>query len=294
MRQKVNPDDWQTAVDINLKHHSIKETCKVLSVPRSTYYEHQQNHVSPQAKRRKTLSQSIKRIYFNSRRIYGAPKILKALQKEGKDASIKLVQRLMRQMGLKSITRKKWHYQQTNDIDATDYSNILAQDFRTTSPNQKWCADITYIHTKANGWCYLSSIQDLYSRKIIAHKISRHMTADLVISTFQQAFETRKTTNNLIVHTDLGSQYRSAGFEQILAQHHIRHSYSKRGCPYDNSCLESFHASLKKEEVYQHHYQDFEEANAAIFSYIESFYNSARIHSSIDYLTPNEKEKLVA
>ncbi|WP_260289789.1 IS3 family transposase, partial [Pediococcus parvulus] len=247
MRQKVNPDDWQTAVDINLKHHSIKETCKVLSVPRSTYYEHQQNHVSPQAKRRKTLSQSIKRIYFNSRRIYGAPKILKALQKEGKTASIKLVQRLMRQMGLKSITRKKWHYQQTNDIDATDYSNILAQDFRTTSPNQKWCADITYIHTKANGWCYLSSIQDLYSRKIIAHKISRHMTADLVISTFQQAFETRKTTNNLIVHTDLGSQYRSAGFEQILAQHHIRHSYSKRGCPYDNSCLESFHASLKKE-----------------------------------------------
>jgi putative transposase len=216
------------------------------------------------------------------------------LKKEGLAASIKLVQRLMRQMELKSITLKKWHYQQANNIDEANYPNLLAQDFSTTAPNQKWCADITYVHTKADGWCYLSSIQDLYSRKIIAHKLSRHMTADLVLDTLKQAFETRKVTDQLIIHTDLGSQYRSTTFEELLRQRHIQHSYSKRGCPYDNSVLESFHASLKKEEVYQTHYQNFDEANVALFSYIESFYNNDRIHSAIDYLTPNEKEELVA
>ncbi|WPC22635.1 IS3 family transposase [Pediococcus inopinatus] len=220
--------------------------------------------------------------------------MLKELHKEGKSVSIKLVQRLMRRMELKLITRKKWHYQQANDLDNFDYPNILSQDFSKTAPNQKWWADITYIHTKADGWCYLSSIQDLYSRKIIAHKLSRHMTANLVNDTLQQAFETRTITDKLIVHTDLGSQYRSTSFEELLTERGIRHSYSRLGCPYDNSVLESFHASLKKKEVYQHHYQNFKAATYALFSYIEGFYNSNWTHSSIDYLTPNEKEKLVA
>nr|WP_197460015.1 integrase core domain-containing protein [Pediococcus inopinatus] len=112
--------------------------------------------------------------------------------------------------------------------------------------------------------------------------------------TLQQAFETRTITDKLIVHTDLGSQYRSTSFEELLTERGICHSYSRRGCPYDNLVLESSHASLKKEEVYQHHYQNFKAATHALFSYIEGFYNSNWTHISIDYLTPNEKEKLVA
>ena len=104
--------------------------------------------MSPKAERRKILSQAIKRIYFTHRWVYGTPKILKELHKEGKIVSINLVQRLMRRLALKSITRRKWHYQQVNGLDNFDYPNILSQDFSTIAPNQKWCDDVTYIHPK--------------------------------------------------------------------------------------------------------------------------------------------------
>ena len=118
---------------------------------------------------------------------------------------------------------------------------------------------------------YRKPNMDLYSRKIIAHKLSRHMTTELVVNVLNQACETRTVKAGLILHTDLGSQYRSTALETALKQHAIRHSYSKRGYSYDNSVVESFHASFKKEEVYQRTYKDYHEANLAQFSYIEGF-----------------------
>lgn len=200
----------------------------------------------------------------------------------------------MNELGLFSIVMKKWRAVKNVSIDDNNYPNLLAQDFTTTKPNQKWAADMTYIYTGKNGWCYLATIQDLYSCKIIAHQLSQTMTAELVTNVLKQAHEIREFKPDLILHTDLGSQYRSQLFEAQLNEYGIRHSYSKRGCPYDNAILESFHASLKKEEVYQNVYPSFEAANKALFSYIEGFHNRQRIHSSLDYRTPDEMEQIAS
>ena len=227
---------------------------------------------------------------MESKRRYGAPKVYHKLLKHGIKVSLKLVQRLMNEMGLFSIVVKKWRATKNVAIDNRNFPNLLGQDFAAISPNQKWAADMTYIYTKRDGWCYLATIQDLYSRKIIAHQLSRVMTAELVTNVLKQACETRQLSTGLILHTDLGSQYRSQMFENELETNGIKHSYSKRGCPYDNAILESFHASLKKEEVYQNRYSTVEVAHQALFSYIEGFYNRRRIHGGINYKTPNEME----
>lgn len=207
---------------------------------RSTYYRTK----SVQYKRRQILCQQIKRIYFDYQRVYGAPKIYEELLREGYHASLKLVQKLMQCLGLRSIIVKKWHYDHHNDIDQMTYPNLLKQDFKADRPNQKWAVDMTYVLTKSDGWCYLATIMDFYSRKIIAHKLSRHMTTELIVNVLDQACETRAIKTGLILHTDLGSQYRSDAFEAALKQRGISHSYSKRGYPYDNSVVASFHASF--------------------------------------------------
>jgi len=152
----------------------------------------------------------------------------------------------MKRQGLKSIVPKKWkHSGTTQTADKPEYINLLAQDFSTSELNQKWSTDITYIHTKRDGWYYLSSIMDFCSRKIIGWKFSKRMTNDLVLDTLKLVEHRAK--QGLILQTDRGSQYTSNDYEKQLQTLHIAHSYSKKGYPYDNSVIETFHASLKKE-----------------------------------------------
>lgn len=233
----------------------------------------------------------VKAIYHQHNGIYGAHKIHAILINKGYAVSVKYVQKIMRLLGIMSVTVKKFkHY--TKSKAKGIFNNILNQDFKALEPNKKWVADITYIHTKRHGWCYLSSIIDLYSRKVIAHKLSKNMSSQLVIDTLNEAKTTRNISHSLIIHTDLGTQYLSKEVRSWLSLNKIHHSFSRKGCPYDNSVIESFHAALKKEEVYLNNYDSFEEAKIAIFKYIEGFYNQNRIHSTINYLTPNEFEKV--
>lgn len=153
----------------------------------------------------------------------------------------------------------------------------MNQDFTTTSLNQKWVTDITYIDTQKDGWCYLSSIMDLHSKKIIAWNLGKKMDRSLVIQTLKDAVETQGKADGLIIHSDLGSQYTSDDYEKCLESLKIKHSFSRKGCPYDNACIESFHSILKKEEVYQTKYPDYNHAKKQLFIYIESFYNRNRI-----------------
>ncbi len=238
------------------------------------------------------LKEQITEIYHESHDIYGAPKIHYILNHQGDHASLKLVQKIMRELGLRSKTVRKWRPGPTARQKLEQLPNLINQDFSTTSLNQKWVTDITYIYTTLDGWCYLSFIQDLHSKKIIAHSLSKTMTVDLCLQTLKTACETQKiTTGELILHSDMGSQYTSNVFNKALEQLGIKHSYSRKGCPYDNATIESFHASLKKEEVYLHTYKNFESAKITLFQYIEGFYNNHRIHSSLNYLTPNMFEQ---
>ena len=196
----------------------------------------------------------------------------------------------MKNQGLRSVVVKKYRHHSEKGVVPDNKENILNQDFTTTNINQKWCTDITYIHVLKDGWTYLASVMDLYNRKIIGYAYGKTMTTELALKAVENACMNVPYTKGIILHSDLGSQYTSQLFERYMLKNEMLHSFSRKGNPYDNACIESFHSVLKKEEVYLNTYQDFGEAQMAIFEYIESWYNRRRIHSAINYMTPQQKE----
>jgi putative transposase len=264
--------------------------CRVLEVPRSTYYKSKHKTQSQRSIENKVFKAEIEAIYQSSSRRYGAPKIYQVMKANGFKLSLKRVQKLMKSLGLKSIVAKKFKPHSGKNI-VLERENKLAQDFTTTTINEKWVADITYIHTIKDGWCYLASIMDLHSRKIIGHSFSNSMDTSLVITALDNAYKAQRPTGNVIFHTDLGTQYTSDKFIERLKKYKFTPSYSRKGCPYDNACIESFHSILKKEEVNNVKYYDFNSAKFALFQFIESWYNRRRIHSTICYLTPQKCEE---
>lgn len=196
----------------------------------------------------------------------------------------------MKILGIKSITVKKFNHSGTSKTDNTkEYSNLLKQNFNADKPSQKWVGDITYIYTKETGWTYLSIVMDLFDLKIVGWSYGIDMTDELVIDAFNKAQINRGIDKEGLFHSDRGSQYTSNKFEKVLSDKGIKHSYSKKGYPYDNASMESFNAILKKEEVNVNNYVTFNQAKMAIFEFIESWYNNLRIHSKLNYQTPNEK-----
>lgn len=267
-----------------------------MKFPRSTYYK---VLISVPSKRKidnLQFQEKITEIYFESKKCYGAPKIQKVLAAKGIKASIRRVQRHMVNLGLRSIVVKKYHHHSSKNT-ILEKENILDRNFDTTTINQKWCTDITYIHVLKEGWTYLASVMDLYSKKIIGYAYGKTMTAELAVKAIENACLNTENTKGIILHSDLGSQYTSQLFEHLVDKKELIHSFSRKGNPYDNACIESFHSILKKEEIYRNTYIDFKEAGKAIFEYIESWYNRKRIHSSINYMTPQAVEdaaKMVA
>lgn len=242
----------------------------------------------------KLLDQRVFCLYHESDRIYGAGKIRYLLTQnfsEYRKINLKRVQKSMKRQGTQSVSIKK--FKAAKRI-LKNYPNLLNQDFSTTALNQKWVADITYINTLDDGWCYLSTIMDLYSRKIIGYHFDQYMTTEIVDKALDEAILNRNICNGLILYTDLGAQYTSNEYEEKLKKLAINHSYSRKGCPYDNAGIESFHALLKKEYVYQRPvYQNFEEAKVEIFSHVQGFYNNRRIHSALAYLSPSQFDQAI-
>lgn len=204
--------------------------------------------------------------------------------------SQKRVAKRMKFLGLRSITIKKYNHAGNPNTDNTkEYPNLLEQDFFASIPSQKWVGDITYIYTKETGWTYLAIVMDLFDLKVVGWSYGLNMIDDLVMDAFNKALISRGLSKDGIFHSDRGSQYTSGNFEKLLLSLGIKHSYSKKGYPYDNASMESFNAILKKEEVNVNNYETFEEAKLAIFEFIEGWYNNKRIHGSLNYITPNEK-----
>nr|WP_244261810.1 MULTISPECIES: IS3 family transposase [Thermoanaerobacter] len=255
----------------NKKYHDVKLMCEVLKVSRSSYYKYLHKTESKRSRENRMYEEEIMKIYEESKKRYGAPKIHKMLVNKGYNISLKRVQRLMNKLGIKSIIIKKFKpYSSSNRVEERE--NILNRDFSTTTINQKWVTDITYIYTVKDKWCYLATVIDLYTKKVIGYAFSKTMDTELAIRAVENAYNTQKPQGELILHSDLGSQYTSTKFQEyILSKGNIKHSFSHKGCPYDNACIESFHASLKKEEVNLATYHDFDTARLAIFEYIESW-----------------------
>ena len=196
----------------------------------------------------------------------------------------------MKELNIKSIVVKKFKNYRRKQTDNRNFENLVNQKFTADKPNLIWLSDITYIHTIKNGWTYLASILDVCTRKIIGYSYSRKMNTDLVINALNNAISNQPNPRNIILHSR-GSQYTSNNYIKIATDLGMILSYSKKGCPFDNAPIESFHATLKKEEVYLRHYKNFDDAKTSLFEYIEGFYNRNRIHSSIGYKTPHQFEK---
>lgn len=171
----------------------------------------------------------------------------------------------------------------------TNLKNILKRNFSPERPDAAWCTDITYIWTIADGFVYLTSIMDLYSRKIVAWVLTKDMTAESVLKVIKIAKERRNIKNPLIIHSDRGIQFTSTLYAEITEK--MERSYSQKACPWDNACIESFHALIKREWLNRRRIWDYSEAYNLIFEYIETFYNTVRIHSHCNYESPNNYEK---
>lgn len=266
--------------------------CALLSVSKSGYYEWTKRKESERLKRRKKLERWIRRTFFDSRQLYGSPKVWYALKKQGIHVSQKTVARIMKELGLRSRTVKKYKATTNSKHNLPVAENVLNQSFAAEKPNQVWMADITYIPTD-EGWLYLASLEDLCTRKIVGFHMGERMTRELCLRALDQAYRHQRPKGTVLHHSDRGSQYASSDYQTQLRQYGMTGSMSRKGNCYDNACIESFHSVLKKELVYLHKFKTREEAKEKIFEYITCFYNGKRIHSSIGYLTPNQCEHMI-
>ena len=271
-------------------NHSIVKLAKVMQVSRSGFYAWLTRDPSQAELTRNSNKQRITEIYIDSYGIYGAPKITAVLKAKNVDIAERTVSIYMPQMGLKSIVVKKFKRQRTPKRQLP-YDNVLEQNFSADRPNTAWVTDITYIWTKKHKWCYLASVMDLFNRSIVGYSVSRSMTVELAKDALMKALSSRNKEDKLIHHSDRGVQYTSAEYIGTLAENGIQASLSGAGNCYDNACIEAFHSILKKELIYRKSYESVEEVEKDLFKYIEGFYNSSRIHSSLGYLSPNEYDR---
>lgn len=238
--------------------YSVHMLCEALDIPRGTYYNHilrNKRDNTWYAKRRETLREQIQEIYGESNQIFGAAKITAVLRRRDIKSSVNMVRQLMSDMGLVSIRQDAKKYYNDN---ARRHKNYLNQEFNTTAPDQVWVSDVTYFKCN-NKQYYICAIIDLHARKVISCKTGKINSTQLVKTTFKIAYEKRKPSKSLIFHTDRGSNYISKGLNDYLKSLQITHSFPRAYVPYDNSVMESFFASLKREELYRKKYRSEKE-----------------------------------
>ncbi|NTW72413.1 MAG: IS3 family transposase [Eubacteriaceae bacterium] len=268
---------------------SVSGVLKILGVSRSGYRAWLEHVPSDMQKRKEAVKAKIMDIYDDSKQNYGAPKITKELQKDGEVIAERTVGKYMKEMGIKAQWVKPWTITTKDSNFSNELQNILDEQFNPDRPNAVWCSDITYIWT-IEGFVYLTSIMDLFSRKIIAWTLSETMEVSCVINTINKAKARRNTDLPLILHSDRGSQYVSKEYRKATAK--MQRSYSKKAFPWDNACIESFHSLIKREWINRFKIRDHVHAHRLVFEYIEAFYNTKRIHSHCDFMSPDDFEKL--
>jgi putative transposase len=263
----------------------VKMMCRVLAVSESGYYAWRRREPSHRQLANERLTEQIRQTYERGRHVYGSPRVHAELRAQGILCGKHRVARLMQQAGLRAVQKRRRICTTDSRHDDPVAPNVLQRDFTAPAPNRKWLTDITAIWT-AQGWLYLAVVLDVYSRLIVGWAMAAHREESLVEAALWMALGRRKPGEELLHHSDRGSQYSSLAYQTVLAQFHIQVSMSRKGDCYDNAMMESFISSLKTECVHRHTYQSREQAQASIFEWIEVFYNRQRRHSSLAYLSP--------
>ena len=265
----------------------IRGICRTLNLPRSSYYHAAQPTDSELADEH--IGQLIEEIFVRHRSRYGYRRIYRELQDHDITCAPSRVRRIMKERELRAIQPKNFTPKTSDGKANRPAPNLLANQRLPEQVNQAWAGDITFIPT-ASGWIYLAVVIDLCSRRIVGWSLADHMRKELVIDALNNALQSRTITENLIFHSDRGSQYGSIAFRNRLQKSGMRQSMSARANPYDNAWTESFIGTLKREMLRGGIFIDEADARTEIFDYIEAYYNNQRKHSAIDYLTPNQFE----
>ena len=265
--------------------------CELLGISRSQYYKWRQGFSSPRSLENQRLREEITELVVKSHYRYGTRRVQRGLAKKGLGISRRRIGRIMKEQHLTCKTRRKFKLTTDSNHSLPVAPNLLDRKFSPPQPNTHYVGDITYIPTQ-EGWLYLATVIDLYSRQVVGWSMAEHMKASLVNDALLMAIWKRKPERGLLWHTDRGSQYASDSHRSLLKTHGIIQSMSRKGNCWDNAVAESFFHSLKVELTHHENFKTREEAKKAIFEYIEVFYNRIRMHSANDYLSPVEYERL--
>ena len=270
--------------------YSVRKMCYVLELKQSGYYQWVARQGKNEAKRRAAIMLAIKvgEVFEENHRVYGYRKMQRALEKKDIILSVYRVRKIMRENGYYPIVIKKYKPVHNGKSDGRYLKNVVNQQFRPEALKQAWAGDITYIKTKL-GFLYLATVIELCNREVIGYTISDRMDTELVKAALGNATgRIGGDAKGIIIHSDRGCQYSSKGYQAFLTEHKMIGSMSRPSCPYDNSCLESFFSSAKRECIYRKEYDTIDEVKQDLFEYIELFYNRKRMHATLGYLTPIE------
>lgn len=273
------------------KDHSARTLCRALQVSPSGYYAWRSRRPSTRALDNQRLAQRIQQLHTATREAYGTKRLWHVLRQQGETCGQHRVRRLRQRHAIQ--TRRRRRYMRTRaPYQRTPVApNRLAWPFRSAGPDRIWVADITYVPTQ-QGWLYLAAVLDIYSRCIVGWAMGDRPEQTLACDALAMALGRRCPAPGAIHHSDQGSQYTSKAYQQQLTKAGLIASMSRKGMPYDNAVMESFFSSLKQELTHHEHFKDRDAARARIFEYIESFYNRQRLHSSLDYRSPEAFERM--
>jgi putative transposase len=277
-------------IDAHRRTWSVARLCTSLHVSRSGYYAWRTRPESRRSQANRTLLRQIRTVHGEFRQAYGAVKTWWELHDRGIACGRHRVARLRRLDGIEARRMRRFRaaYQGRNSAPAAP--NLVAQHFTVPAPNRVWAGDITFIPTR-RGWLYLAVVLDLYSRRVIGWAMSDRINGALVLAALTMALEQRRPEPGLIHHSDQGMQYAGGDYRALLHAHGLRVSMSRKGNCYDNAPVESFFSTLKNEWTWHHTFQDRDQARAALFDYIELFYNRQRRHAALDYQSPVQYEE---
>jgi len=264
--------------------------CRVLEVSRSGYYAFERRGLSKREQSDLELSGEIRQFHEKSGQRYGSPRVHRDLRElRGRRVGRKRVARLMREEGLYARKKRRFHCTTDSDHGLPVADNLLDRQFATTSPNQRWVGDVTYIWT-VTGWLYLAVLLDLFSRRVVGYALGRHNDTTLALAALTAALRCRSPRPGLLHHTDQGSVYAGDDYQAALEANGVVCSMSRRGNCWDNAVAESFFSTLKSEVALDDPDLSLESASGRIIDFIDNFYNPERRHSTLDYLSPIEYE----
>lgn len=282
-----------------MKYRAIKDhasrfdiclMCRVLQVSRAGYYAWRKRAPSAHWLKDQRLLVQIRASHAASHGNYGSPRVVHDVRAAGERCSVNRVARLMRANSIRARRKRHWRTTTLSSHDLVVAQNTLNRQFNPSGPNQVWVSDITYVRTRQN-WLYLTVILDLYSRAVVGWSMSTDMTTPSVLGALQMAIQQRRPGKGLMHHSDRGVQYASQEYQQLLREHHIQCSMSRKGNCWDNAVAESFFATLKNELIHRRSWASRLELRSALFEYLEIFYNRRRLQSFLDYKTPAQFEQ---